>query len=133
VREVSRSAPKLIVYEASRDPERAGDHLLNESPCGAAQTTLAEIRRSERLAALSSVRTERQRKEFLYRQPLQLPRWKRRHPRREGGRGLFAALTNPGLLPEDHRVQIPMRVWAHRGRYIPEADSFMRSRAAARL
>ena len=110
------AAPKLIVYEALKGILNAlVTDLLNEVRARVAAlgaTTLAEIRQApERLAALSpQLEAERAAaKEFLYANLYNSPGMEEAHTHAEKVvEGLFAALVaNPGLLPEDHRVQIP--------------------------
>ena len=110
------AAPKLIVYEALKGILNAlvTDLLVEVRARVAAlgATTLAEIRRvPERLAALSpQLEAERAAaKEFLYANLYNSAGMEEAHTHAEKVvEGLFAALVaNPGLLPEDHRVQIP--------------------------
>jgi dGTPase len=110
------AAPKLIVNEALKSMLNAlVTDLLSEvrsRVAAAGASTLGEIRQApERLAALSApMEAERAAtKRFLYDNLYNSPGMEEAHIRAETVvEGLFAALiADPGLLPEDHRTQIP--------------------------
>jgi dGTPase len=110
------AAPKLIVYEALKQVLNAlVTDLLSEvrrRVVAIGATTLDEIRQApERLAALSE-KMEAERaaaKRFLYANLYNSAGMEEAHRHAETVvEGLFAALVgDPGLLPEDHRMQIP--------------------------
>jgi dGTPase len=110
------AVPKLTVNEALKGVLNAlVTDLLNEIRTRVAAmgaTTLAEIRQApQRLAVLSpeveAARAEAKR--FLYDNLYNSPGMEEAHTHAERVvEGLFAALiADPGLLPEDHRIQIP--------------------------
>jgi dGTPase len=108
--------PKLAVNEAIKRVLNAlVTDLLNEvcaRVADVAATTLADIRRApQRLAALSP-QMEAARaaaKEFLYASLYNSPIMEEAHEHAtKVVQGLFAAIiADPGMLPEDHRAQIP--------------------------
>jgi dGTPase len=114
--EFPAAAPKVKVHEALRHMVDAlVTDLLREVRARVAQigaTTLAEIRQApERLVGLST-RMEAERataKEFLYDSLYNSPGIEEVHAHAtQVVEGLFAAIaTDPGLLPADHRAQIP--------------------------
>ncbi|MGA3071482.1 MAG: dGTP triphosphohydrolase [Terracidiphilus sp.] len=116
LRQYPNAAPKLAVNEALKQVLNAlVTDLLNEvrARVGAiGATTLAEIRQaSQRLAALS-LEMEAARaaaKQFLYANLYNSAGMDEAHAHAVTVvEGLFAALVaDPGLLPEDHRLQIP--------------------------
>ena len=116
LRRYPAAALKLIVNEALKSILNAlVTDLLNEVPVrvkAIGATTLAEIRQApERLATLSEgMEAERAAaKRFLYANLYNSAGMDEAHAHAETVvEGLFAALiADPGLLPEDHRLQIP--------------------------
>jgi dGTPase len=109
------AAPRLTVNEAIKSVLNAlVTDLLNEVRARVAAlgaTTLAEVRQApHRLAALSEEMEAARAvaKEFLYANFYNSPHMEGAHAHAtEAVQGLFAALmSDPGLLPEDHRAQI---------------------------
>jgi dGTPase len=116
LRRYPAAAPKLTVNEALKGILNAlVTDLLNEARArveALGATTLTEIRQApERLAALSpEMEAERAAaREFLYANLYNSAGMDEAHARADAVvEGLFAALVaDPGLLPEDHRLQIP--------------------------
>ena len=116
VREYPAAAEKIAVYEALKRALNAlVTDLLDEVRARVAAigaTTLEDIRRApERLASLSAGMEEEraQAKEFLYANLYNTPAMEEAH--RHAARvveELFRALmADPGMLPEDHRAEIP--------------------------
>ncbi|MGA3263631.1 MAG: dGTP triphosphohydrolase [Terracidiphilus sp.] len=115
-RQYPAALPKLTVNEAIKRVLNAlVTDLLNEvcaRVADVAATTLADIRRApQRLAALSP-QMEAARaaaKEFLYANLYNSPIMEEAHEHAtKVVQGLFAAIiADPGMLPEDHRAQIP--------------------------
>jgi dGTPase len=110
------AAPRLAVYDALRRLLNAlVTDLLDEVRLRVAAmgaTTLREVRRAPRRLAAFSARMEAVRmaaKAFLYANLYNSPGMEEVHAHAEKVvMGLFAVLVaEPGMLPEDHRAQIP--------------------------